>query len=245
MNAVIIEDEAVSARRLRKMLEAFGVEVVALLHSVQESVEWFEANISPDLIFLDVQLGDGISFEIFEKVQPKSAIIFTTAYDKYALRAFKLNSVDYLLKPIKENELKEAIDKYKTQKVNQGFDFQTLSNYFKTEQNHYKERFLVQIGQELRSFMIDEVSFFYSEDKITYLVSGKRRYPVDFSLNDLEKSLNPNDFFRISRQVIVQHCFIESIYSYSGNRLKIKMKDNQEDWLVSRERVSDFKEWLT
>ncbi|MCK0205127.1 LytR/AlgR family response regulator transcription factor [Ornithobacterium rhinotracheale] len=244
MNAIIIEDEAVAARHLKSLAEKQGAHILCSLQSVKESIEWLKTHPSPELIFLDVQLGDGLSFEIFEHIQPQSVIIFTTAYSEYALRAFKLNSIDYLLKPINETELANALAKYRQQKQKEFFDFNTIQAFFNQYSNNYKERFLVQIGQELKSFLTEEISMFYSEEKTTFLVYKNREYPIDFSLSELEKSLNPQLFFRVSRQAIVHRAFIENIYSYSGNRLRLKIKHAQGDWIVSRERVLDFKNWL-
>uniref|UniRef100_UPI0039A7524B LytR/AlgR family response regulator transcription factor n=1 Tax=Ornithobacterium rhinotracheale TaxID=28251 RepID=UPI0039A7524B len=243
MNAIIIEDEAVAARHLKKLAERHGAHILCALHSVKEAIQWLKENRAPELIFLDVQLGDGLSFEIFEHIQPQSAIIFTTAYSEYALRAFKLNSIDYLLKPISEKELAYALNKYRHQQ-REVFDFNAIQAFFQQHQNCYKERFLIQIGQELKSFLTEEIAMFFSEEKTTFLVHKNREYPIEFSLSDLEKMLPPQGFFRISRQAIVHRQFIENIYSYSGHRLRLRIKQNARDWVVSRERVLDFKEWL-
>lgn len=246
MNAIIIEDEAVAARRLRKLVEKYDVKIIGELHSVKEAVNWFGQNLSPDLIFLDIQLGDGFSFEIFEKVQPQSAIIFTTAYDEFALKAFKLNSVDYLLKPIQEKAVKQALEKFKTTRFSSvPFSAKQLQSLLGHNfENAYRERFLVQIGAQLKSIEADEVSLFFSRDKATYLCTQGREYMLEESLEDLENQLSSKKFFRISRQAIVHLPFIENIYAYSGSRLKLKIYKNKEEWIVSRERVRAFKNWL-
>ena len=246
MTCVIIEDEAVAARRLKKLIEKNGLNVVAELHSISESIAWFQQNIDPDLIFLDIQLGDGISFEIFEKVQPKSAIIFTTAYDEYALRAFKLNSIDYLLKPIQEIELAKAIDKFKINQQPQiaisPMQIQQLlqANF----ERKYRERFLVKIGQKLKTFEMENIAMFYSENKGTYLNSEDRSYLIDSYLDEIETQLDPKVFFRISRQALVNLNFIDEILSHSGSRLILTIHGIENRWVVSREKVQDFKNWL-
>lgn len=246
---VIIEDEKPAARRLERMLNKQGLEVEAKLHSVTEAVEWFKNHEHPPLIFLDIQLSDGISFEIFEYVNVKSAIIFTTAYDEYALKAFKMNSVDYLLKPIDEDELKAAVDKYhsRTRNVEANIDVEALRSLLNMpSSNSYKSRFTAQVGQHLRLVDIHEIACFYSENKATYLhtFSGKN-YPMELSLENLEVQLEPEIFFRINRKCIVNIRAIKDIISYTNSRLEIKLADfDNFQLIVSRERVKDFKHWL-
>ncbi|PZD77939.1 LytTR family DNA-binding domain-containing protein [Mesonia sp. K7] len=245
MKAIIIEDEKPSARRLQRMLSEIGVEVGTVLHSVNESIAWLLEHPHPDLIFLDIQLSDGISFEIFEEVPLKSAIIFTTAYDQYALKAFKLNSVDYLLKPIDEDELSQALSKFKQQRL-ADLPITELKNMLVHQQKSYKKRFVTKVGQHLKMFPIEEISCFYSENKGTYLHTFEgRNYLLDQPLEKLEGELNPNIFFRISRKYIIQIKAIEDMINYSNSRLQLKitnLKDNEV--IVSRERVKDFKDWL-
>ncbi|MGB3452381.1 MAG: LytTR family DNA-binding domain-containing protein [Moheibacter sp.] len=245
MNCIIIEDEKPAARYLERLLQKQGEEPVAVLNSVRESVAWFESHPEPDLIFLDIQLGDGISFEIFEKVQPKSAIIFTTAFDEYAVKAFKFNSIDYLLKPINENELKNAIRKFKEQNSNISWDLLKLKELLSQNfENKFRERFLVRAGSSLKTVETDQISCFYSKDKFSFLFTENREYPIDVSLSELENQLNPKDFFRISRNAIVNLKFIEKIKTHSGSRFIIEIKNVSEELIVSRERTSDFKNWL-
>lgn len=246
MNCIIIEDEAVASRRLRKLTENQGLNVLAELHSVQDSLAWFKTHDDPELIFLDIQLGDGLSFEIFEEIQPKSAIIFTTAYDEYALKAFKFNSIDYLLKPIQEKDLKIAVEKFRNSRQPQlsftPWQIQQLlqSNF----ESIYRERFLVKIGNKLKTLETKDIALFYSKNKGTYIQHENRSYPVENSLEELENQLNPNEFFKISRQALINLHNIEEIMSHSGNRLILSMKGSDEKWVVSRERVQDFKLWL-
>lgn len=245
MNCIIIEDEKPAARYLGRMLQKQQLEPSAILSSVKEAVKWLKNNPEPELIFLDIQLGDGISFEIFEQVQTKSAIIFTTAYDEYALRAFKLNSIDYLLKPINENELKKAILKFSQQHQTASFDLiklkELLNNNF---ENKYRERFLVKAGNNLKTIETEEISCFYSKDKTSYLFTDHREYPIEMSLTEIETQLNPKEFFRISRNAIVNLKFIDKIKTHSGSRYFLEIKNVSEELIVSRERAADFKLWL-
>lgn len=245
MKSIIIEDEKPAARYLLRLLQNQGIEPLAMLHSVKEAVQWFKENPEPDLIFLDIQLGDGISFEIFEQVQPRSSIIFTTAYDEYALTAFKFNSIDYLLKPINELDLKRAIAKFNEKNTPVMWDaFQLKSLLVNNFENKYRERFLVKIGSNLKTIETENISCFYSKNKGTYLCNENREYPIEQTLNDLESQLNPKDFFRISRNAIVNLRFIENITTHSGSRYQLFIKNVEEELIVSRERVNDFKFWL-
>ena len=250
MNLIIIEDEKPSARRLQRMLKQLDLETETMLHSVEESIEWFQSNPHPDLIFLDIQLSDGLSFEIFESLEIKSAVIFTTAYDEYALQAFKLNSIDYLLKPIDEDDLKVAVDKYKSQNyrpqvVTLDFDSikQLLVNPIERE---YKKRFSVKVGQHLKLIQVDQIECIYSENKGTYAFTTEgRNYLLDQTLDQLEEELPPNQFFRISRKFYVNINAISDMISYTNSRLEIKLKTFKElEVIVARERVKDFKNWL-
>ena len=246
LKAIIIEDEAISARRLQKLIDKSEIQVIQILHSVKEAKAWFEENDDPNLIFLDIQLGDGISFEIFEHHQPKSSIIFTTAFDEYALRAFKFNSIDYLLKPIQEKELMAAINKFKNTRQNPVlFSAQQIQDLIQANfESKYRERFLVSIGQRMKTIETKDISLFYSENKATFLQSENRSFLLDISLDDLSEQLDPNQFYRISRQALVHLSHIEEIISHSGSRLILSLKGDNEKWVVSRERVRDFKIWL-
>ena len=254
MITLIIEDEKPAARLLQRKLEKLDVTVETMLHSVEESVEWFENNPHPDLIFLDIQLSDGLSFEIFEKIDIKSAIIFTTAYDEYALKAFKLNSIDYLLKPIDEDDLETAVSKYKSrlpkaaaESSNMQLDFeqirQMLSNPF---EKTYKKRFTVKIGQHLKVISTEEIECFFSENKGTYIHTyDNRDYLIDSTLEILEQELDKKDFFRVSRKFIVPLKAIKEIQVYTNSRLKVILPSYKDDEvIVSREKVQDFKAWL-
>ena len=250
MNVLIIEDEKPAARRLGRMLEKLDIEATAMLHSVEESLAWFKENEHPDLIFLDIQLSDGLSFEIFESIEIKSAIIFTTAYDEYALQAFKLNSIDYLLKPIDNEDLENAVKKYKDRIPENGGLTIDLNDIKKLLVNplerEYKKRFTVKVGQHLKMIPIDAIECFYSENKGTYIhTSENRDYLIDLTLEELEKELEPETFFRVSRKFYVNINAIKDMVSYTNSRLQIKLHTyNEQEVIVSRERVRDFKDWL-
>lgn len=250
MNIIIIEDEKPAARLLQRKVEKLGLQVNTLLHSVEESISWFENNPHPDLIFLDIQLSDGLSFEIFEKITIKSAIIFTTAYDEYALRAFKLNSIDYLLKPIDEEDLEVAITKFKERNVSSGslsLDFDLIKKMLVNPiDRSFKKRFTIKIGQQLKMINIEEVECFYSENKGTYLYTlDQRSYLLDHTLEQLESELNPQEYYRVSRKFIIPLKSIKEIQLYSNSRLKVLLPSFKDDEvIVSREKVNDFKNWL-
>ncbi|RNC89707.1 MAG: DNA-binding response regulator [Allomuricauda sp.] len=250
MKTIIIEDEKPAARRLARLLEEFGVTVSEMLHSVEESIEWFQNNEHPDLIFLDIQLSDGLSFEIFDVIKVKSAIIFTTAYDEYALQAFKLNSIDYLLKPIDDEELEKAVRQYeetKPEKEQISVDFEDIKKLLVNPlEREYKKRFTAKVGQHLKIINADEVECFYSENKGTYSATKDgRNYLLDTTLENLETELSPKIFFRVSRKFYVNINHINDIISYTNSRLQIKMNTfKEQEIIVSRERVKDFKLWL-
>jgi two-component system response regulator LytT len=254
MTTIIIEDEKPAARLLQRKLEKLNIQVGVMLHSVEESIDWFSKNEHPDLIFLDIQLSDGLSFEIFEKVAIKSAIIFTTAYDEYALRAFKLNSIDYLLKPIDEDDLEAAVSKFKARLPKQetgsrdfGMDFEQIKRMLTNPfEKNYKKRFTVKIGQHLKVISVDEIECFFSENKGTYIHTfDNRNYLIESTLEVLEQELDPKDFFRVNRKFIIPLKAIKEIVLYSNSRLKLILPSFKDDEvIVSREKVSDFKTWI-
>src|SRR5690554_3139157 len=250
METIIIEDEKPSARHLKRMLEKQQVKVNCMLHSVEDSVQWFQNNPHPDLIFLDIQLSDGLSFEIFDSVKITSAIIFTTAFDEYALQAFKLNSIDYLLKPIDEEELQFAIEKYKVfkpEKQQLSIDFEEIKKLLVNPiERAYKKRFTTKIGQHIKMISVEDSECFYAENKGTYAhtITGRDDL-LDTTLEQLENELSPQDFFRVSRKFFVSIHAIKDIISYTNSRLQIKLNSYTDtDIIVARERVRDFKLWL-
>lgn len=254
MTTIIIEDEKPAARLLQRKLEKLQINVSVLLHSVEEAIEWFSNHPHPDLIFLDIQLSDGLSFAIFEAVEIKSAIIFTTAYDEYALRAFKLNSIDYLLKPIDEDDLEIAVNKYKSrvpekapENPSLALDFEAIKRMLTNPfEKNYKKRFTLKIGQHLKVISVDEIECFYSENKGTYLHTfDNRDYLLETTLEVLEQELDPAAFYRISRKFIIPLKAIKEIVVYSNSRLKIILPTYKaEEVIVSREKVADFKNWI-
>ncbi|MBM6500356.1 MULTISPECIES: LytTR family DNA-binding domain-containing protein [Flavobacterium] len=250
MNIIIIEDEKPAARLLQRKVEKLGLQVNTMLHSVEEAINWFNSNQHPDLIFLDIQLSDGLSFEIFEQIEIKSAVIFTTAYDEYALRAFKLNSIDYLLKPIDEDDLEIAVNKFKARNVaapSLSLDFEMIKKMLVNPMDReYKKRFTIKMGQQLKMIAIEEVECFYSENKGTYLHTlDNRDYLLDNTLEQLETELDPKLFYRVSRKFIIPMKAIKEIQLHSNSRLKVILPTYKDDEvIVARERVNDFKEWL-
>ncbi len=254
MNTIIIEDEKPAARSLQRKLQKLNIEVGAMLHSVEEAIEWFSNNEHPDLIFLDIQLSDGLSFEIFEKTEIKSAVIFTTAYDEYALRAFKLNAIDYLLKPIDEDELAVSISKFKAHfsKSKEGIfasqmDFEKIKGMFQNAiEPDFKKRFTVKTGQYLKVISTDEIECFYSENKGTYIHTfDNRNYLIEATLEVLDQQLSKKEFYRISRKFIIPLKAIKEIVVYSNSRLRIVLPTfKDQEVIVSREKVSDFKNWI-
>jgi DNA-binding LytR/AlgR family response regulator len=254
MKILIIEDEKAAAKRLTALIRQISLEasVLAQLDSVKRSVNWLQTNPSPDLIFMDIQLADGLSFEIFEHTTVSAPVIFTTAYDQYAIRAFKVNSIDYLLKPIDAEELAAAVGKYQSYHQNQSSktaapDLGQLQQALQMLKGpEYKTRFMVKVGEHLKAIPIEEVFYFFSQAKVTYLqtASGKH-YIIDYSLEQVEEMVDPKVYFRISRKYLVRFVAINDIITYSSSRLKLQLKHSTDkDVLVSRDRVADFKQWL-
>jgi DNA-binding LytR/AlgR family response regulator len=250
MRVVIIEDEQLAARRLESMIVATNpqIQVVAKLESVADSVEWFRNNQHPDLIFLDIHLEDDLSFVIFDKVQVNSPIIFTTAFDEYAIRAFKLKSIDYLLKPIVQEELNNAIRKYKdlVTPAQQMVDLSSIYSLITKQNPTYKERFSITVGQKIKTFTVPEIAYFYSTEGISFMVlKNKSEYPVDDSLEELTQELNPKDFFRINRKYLVKIDSIANVHIYPKSHLKLELAPlPKEEVFVSIDKVTAFKKWL-
>lgn len=249
MKVLIVEDENAAARRLEKLLKDLAPDVVILAQtdSVESSVLWLENNPPPDLIFMDIHLADGASFDIFEHANVKCPIIFTTAYDEYALQAFKVNAVDYLLKPIKSAELTAALHKYK-QVFKPAPDYTALLETLKNQQNeNYLQRMLIRFGHSLKLVDLSDAAYFYTKDKITFLItrSSSKRYPVDYPLDKLEEMLDKKVFFRINRQFIVNVNAIREMHPYSKSRVKVDLDPPTDlETIVSTERSAEFKKWL-
>jgi DNA-binding LytR/AlgR family response regulator len=248
MNVLILEDEHLAAEKLEKMLLTADpeIKIQAKLESVIDSINWLSSHDRPDLIFLDIQLDDGISFEIFDSIRLDVPIIFTTAYDQYAIKAFQVNSVDYLLKPIEEGSLRKAIEKFKSIYQTTHFQLEKINTLYNQIVNNYKTRFFVKIGNHFHSVSINEIQCFLIRERATFLrtVAGKT-YDLDYSLDQVQKLVDPNLFFRINRNYLIHIDSIQDIYSYSSNRLSVKLKMlDHLDMIVSREKVADFKNWL-
>ncbi len=247
MKIVIFEDEIHSAERLAKLVEEIdsSIEIDAIIQTVKQGKIYFESSPEIDLILLDIQLSDGNSFEIFENIQTNIPIIFTTAFDEYAIKAFKLNSIDYLLKPIDKDELIAALKKYKNLNASEEVNYQFISDMLKSQNKTYKQRFLVKKGNNLTYVLANEISFFrFADGLVDICTFDKNIYLVDHTLDKIGKLLDPDKFFRINRQYIINIESLVSIHTYFNSRLKLKIKGSAEDLIVSRDKVKDFKAWL-
>lgn len=249
MRVLIIEDEKVAADKLEQMLLEINpdIEIVAKKDAIKGAVSFLLQH-TVDLIFLDIQLSDGISFSIFEQVQINTPIIITTAFDQYAIKAFELNSIAYLLKPIQKKELQSSLSKYQTLQSGLNIDFDSLLAQIKGEEPNYKKRFLIQIGEKIKKIEIADIAYFYAFDKAVFLKTFKdQSLPIDYSLDKVENMLNPELFFRINRKYIVHMNAINNMLAYSRGRVKIELNppaDDDFDTIVSIERSGDFKKWL-
>jgi len=250
MKVLIIEDEVMAAERLEGMVRRAipDVRILAVLDSISSAVRWVSENEAPDLAFFDIQLADGLSFEIFEQAEVQCPVIFTTAFDEYALKAFKVNSIDYLLKPIDADELQAAIEKYRHLHAVTDFSPQTQSidNVLRLLTRQYKIRFVVKVGEHIRSIRVDEIQCFYSMEKASYIQTTEdRNYVMDHSLEQVEKLVDPGQFFRVNRKYIIALDAIADIISHSNSRLKLVLKlPTEDEIIVSREKVKEFKRWL-
>lgn len=249
MNVLIIEDEKLAADKLEQSLLEIDpeIQVLAKLGSVKESVSWLMKH-TADLIFLDIQLSDGISFSIFDQVSTLTPIIFTTAYDQYAIKSFQLNSIAYLLKPIRKADLADSLQKLKTLQSAYKIDFESLLAHLQGREPDYKKRFLIQIGEKIKSIEVSEIAYFYSLEKGIYLRTFQgHSYPVEFTLDKLEAVVNPAIFFRINRKYLVNLDSIANMTAYSKGRIKLELKpkaDDEFDSIVSIDRSASFKKWL-
>lgn len=248
MKILIVEDEKFARTQLVKMITSLepNAQIVTTLESVVETVNFLK-EASVDLIFLDIHLADDLSFKIFDKIKVEIPIIFTTAYDQYALQAFKVNSVDYLLKPIDEEELQIAIEKYKATKVPAGFDYQALvATMEKTSKHKFQERFLVSRGDKIMSTTVDQIAYFEGEDRYVYLVKKDgTRFIIDYKLSDLEELLDPKIFFRLNRSFIAHFEAIDKIITLSKSRLKVDLSPKtKREIFISAANNRSFKHWL-
>jgi len=249
---LIIEDEKPAADWLRQLILKYDsqINILSIIDSVSGAVEWFQLNPTPDLVFMDIQLADGLSFEIFERTKVLCPVVFTTAYEEYAIKAFKVNSVDYLLKPIAFNELEASFQKFgKRVQSTQPTPLVTIELLNKVKEmlrKQYKTRFVIKVGEHLKSITVEDILFFYSLEKATYLCTADfKTYLVDYSLDRISEMIDEHRFFRINRKYILSNQSIADIVFYSNSRLKIKLKKpGEESIIVSRDKVSAFKEWL-
>ena len=245
MRVLIVEDELLAREYLENLLSktTYEIEICGGVDSVKSGISWFLSNPEPDLVFMDINLGDGICFEIFEVVHVSCPLIFTTAYDQYAIRAFKQNSIDYLLKPVNLRDLNNALDKYsRLSRKNTPKNPRDLESMLARE---YKRRFIVKIGNRLITIAVEDISYFTSRDKSTYAVTNAgRSYPVDYTIEKLGTLLDPIDHFKVNRKYILSYASIGEMVAYSNSRVKVALLQGKDEVIVARERVEMFKEWL-
>jgi DNA-binding LytR/AlgR family response regulator len=249
-NVLIIEDEPHAAERLESLVKeiAPAMKVVAKLESVKQAVSWVKKSPNTSLIFMDIQLGDGLSFEIFDQVEITCPVIFTTAYNEYAIKAFKVNSIDYILKPLDRTELQRAIEKFERlgTRVSQARMMESISQTMQMLTKKYKTRFVIKVGEHLRSVEIAEILFFFSQEKVTMAQTNDgRKHIIDFAMDRLEEMIDPSRFFRINRKYLVASDAIKDMINHTNSRLRLVLKNSDDgDVIVSRERVQEFKDWL-
>jgi DNA-binding LytR/AlgR family response regulator len=251
MKVLVIEDEKLASERLIQLIKGIRpeTEIVGTLRSVESGLAWFEKNNHPDLVISDIQLLDGSSFEIFEKVNPNCQVIFTTAYDQYAIKAFEVNSVDYLLKPIQEEKLANAFQKLQAlnNKSNtSNLDLEAIRSLIKTQNKEYKSRFLTKVGQRIKAIPVEKIAYFYTSDKLTYIVTFERqKFIIDNTLEEVDGMLDPKVFFRVNRKFLVHFDAVSDIHPYFKGRVKLVLQPEiDEDIVVSSEKTPLFKMWL-
>jgi DNA-binding LytR/AlgR family response regulator len=256
MKIFIVEDEDLAVKKLKKTLQSVDEEatVVGEADSIKSSVEWLQSNPAPDLILMDIELADGQSFEIFNQVKVQSPVIFVTSYDEYALKAFKVNSIDYLLKPVQKEDLQAALEKYRqmkslykeSQSPQISMDALVKELQQKLNIKEYRKRFLVKHGQKLVSIETDDISYFFSDGRLNFFkTNDNRKFVVDYTMDELSDMLDPDKYFRISRSYFISVNSVDQIHDYFGNRLLLHLKPaSEKEAIVSREKVSDFKDWL-
>jgi two-component system response regulator LytT len=256
MKIFIVEDEDLAVKKLKKTLQSVDEEatVVGEADSIKSSVEWLQSNPAPDLILMDIELADGQSFEIFNQTKVQSPVIFITSYDEYALKAFKVNSIDYLLKPVQKEDLHSALEKYRqmrnmykeSQSPQISMDILVKELQQKLNIKEYRKRFLVKHGQKLVSIETDDIAFFFSDGRLNFFkTNDNRKFVVDYTMDELCDMLDPDKYFRISRSYFISVNSVDQIHDYFGNRLLLHLKPaSEKEAIVSREKVSDFKDWL-
>ncbi len=252
MRVLIIEDEPQATRLLENLIVGVDsqIQIVGCTDSIRSSVQWLKSNPVPDLIFMDIQLGDGLSFEIFERIDVKSPVIFTTAYDEYALKAFKVNSIDYILKPVDREELQTAINKFKLLTQDRHAAGRNITDSIgkvvELLSRKFKERFVLKVGEHLRTIEVKDIHFFFSAEKATFChTEDNRNHILDFTLDQLVEKVDPAKFFRVNRKYLVNAEAITDIIQYSNSRLRLVLKGSTDaDVIVAREKVQEFKAWL-
>ena len=249
MNVLITENENPAVEGLIRLLKKIDtdIKVIGITESVESTINWFQSNPNPDLIFMDIQLDDGLCFELFETMKIDIPVIFTTAYDEYMLSAFKVNSVDYLLKPIDENNLRRAIEKFKSIHYNASINNEVIKQLLNELNKGYKNRFLIKVGDHYKSIPDKEIACFYILERATFLRTlTDKDYTIDYSLDNLQETIDPDRFFRINRNCIISINEISDILNYSSSRLKIKLKSKKNiyDLIVSKDKVREFKKWI-
>lgn len=252
MKILLLEDEVLASEKLQKILKEIDskIEITAVLTSVDQAIHWLKTEEHPDLIISDIHLNDGICFNIFSEINIECPIIFATAYEKYAIKAFEVNSIDYLLKPIQKDRLQQALDKYN--KINHAIseNKSDLFNEFKSllanQNRDYKARFLCKLGNKIKSVPIEKIKYFYSKDKMTFIIDEQNnKLPINNTLDEIDQMIDPNEFFRVNRQYITHFNAIDEIHPYFKGRLKLKLKPkNVDDIVVSTEKSPQFKSWL-
>ena len=250
MRVLIIEDEEAAFKSLTRMINNIdnNIKIEGWLRSVKKAIDWFKTNEMPDLIFLDIKLTDGISFEIFEMIEITSPVIFTTAYSEYAIKAFEINGVDYLLKPFSQEQFKKSINKYlKFHSDINPAKLGEIINLFKTGEtdNLYKSRFLVKTRDKLKAILTSEIAYFYRDELVSLVTRDNKKFLLDYSLDELADILNPKDFFRINRQFLIHIDSIIQAHKYYKGKLKIILSpETDEELIISQEKASKFKDWM-
>jgi len=250
MKILILEDEPAAAKRMKNIITKLQpqAQILDLLDSVETAVEWFRTHPAPDLVFMDIQLADGLSFDIFKQVKITSPIVFTTAYDEYTLRAFKVNSIDYLLKPIKDHEVEQSLQKYHELIPAQNqLDYTKLMTVLEQSMPQKQRRIVVRYGQNIEAIDIGDAAYFYTQEKVVFIQTHQgKRYPIDYNLEELQQFLDPQSYFRINRQFIVGIKAIDKMYQYSKSRVKLTLKPPIDiEIIVSTDRSGSFKKWLS
>ncbi len=256
MKVLIIEDEPFAQKELVRLLGVAGdkFEILDMIDTVEDSVDWLKNNPAPDLIFLDIQLADGLSFDIFRQVDVKSPVIFTTAYDEYAIRAFQLNSIDYLLKPVNMNDLMRAVNKLEhlraqfggQQQENVSITRNQLESLLNLGSKEYKSRFVARVGDQIKHIPVEETAYFFAEDNVVFLITrNNARYIIDYSIEEISSLVDPKNFFRLNRAFVAHISAIDKVYKYVNSRLKIELKpETEKEVIISRARVSEFMDWM-